>query len=317
MTTNEDLIRVAEKANKFLNSSINNHQRRLAEAISELEKNIINMAKEFKTTDGTLLGPRVNMKQAQKVHAQLKKLFNDTYGSAARRVSRGFNQAANYIQEELGELGIAADFTSVDMDIINTLKTSTWGTFNQFGLAAQEQMVDKMYGAILGKASFSTLVIAFQGILSGHKDARGRPMSMYANLYANDAIMNFHNSVRMKKAEDAGISLFLYYGNLIATSRDFCIRRVKKVFSKEVIDSWDETPWTGKSGPAYTNRGGYNCRHSWVPVKREWLKPGTEVYDKVGKGIGKKSKKDSKNMPMGSAERLSYCTGYGDSWREK
>ena len=41
------------------------------------------------------------------------------------------------------------------------------------------------------------------------------------------------------------------------------------------------------------------------------------MYDKVGKGIGKKSKKDSKNMPMGSAERLSYCTGYSDSWRSK
>jgi len=317
MTTPEIIDRVARRGNKFLNSSIDNHQRRLTEAIAELEKKIIDMTKEFKTTNGTLLGPRVNMKQAQKVHAQLKKLFQDTYGVEARAVTRGFNKAAKYIQNELGELSLASDFTSVDIGIMDALKTNTWGTFNQFGLAAQEQMVNKMYSAILGKSSFSTLVISFQGILSGHKDARGRPMSFYANLYANDAIMNFHNSVRMKKAEDAGINLFLYYGNLIATSRDFCIRRVEKVFSKEVIDSWDETPWVGKSGPAYTNRGGYNCRHSWVGVKRSWLKPGTEIYDKVGKGIGKKSKKDAKDMPMASAEGLSYCTGYGDSWREK
>jgi len=312
MPTPEDVIKVAESSNKFLASSIENHQRRLMEAINQLEKNIIDMVKEFKTTNGTLLGPRVNMKQAQRVHAQLKKLFDETYGVEARAVSSGFDQAVKYIKNELGELDIAADFTSVDMDIINTLKKNTWGTFNQFGLAAQERMVDQMYSAILGKASFSSLVTNFQGILSGHKDARGRPMSMYANLYANDAIMNFHNSVSMKKAEDAGIDLFLYYGNLIATSRQFCIDRVKKVFSKEVIDSWDDVDWGGKSGPAYRDRGGYNCRHHWVPVRKSWLKEDVEVIEDVN--WGKKKKKvvpDSKEFTISDKLKARIREEYG------
>ena len=292
MVAPEDFIKVADKGNEFLNSSIVNHQRRLTEAINQLEKNIIDQVKEFKTTNGTLLGPRINMKQAQKIHGQLNSMFAETYGKEARAVSTGFNKAAKYIQNELGELDLAAVFTSVDKDMIDTLKKSSWGTFNKFGLTAQEQMTDQMYNAIIGKAPFSTLVTNFQGILSGHKDARGRPMSTYANLYANDAIMNFHNSVHMKKAEDAGIKYFMYYGNLMTTSRDFCIQRIGKVYSKEVIDSWDYN-WGGKSGPAFTNRGGYNCRHRWVAVRKNWLDDSVEVFDNVevpAKKVVKKSR---------------------------
>lgn len=279
MPTIDDIMKIAENSDEFLNSSINNHQRRLADAIKQLEKNIIDQVKEFKTTDGTLLGPRVNMKQAQKVHAQLTKMFDETYGSAAREVVKGFNKSARYIKNEFKLLDIIVEFTSVDKDMIDILKKSTWGTFKKFGLQTQELLVDKMYNSIIGKVPFSTLVTDFRGILSGHKDVKGRPMTIYANLYANDATMNFHNSVHMKKATDAGMKYFLYYGNLMATSREFCIERVKKVFSKEVIDSWDETSWGGKSGPAFTNRGGYNCRHRWVAVRKNWLDEETEVID--------------------------------------
>ncbi|RLC68617.1 MAG: hypothetical protein DRH97_02555, partial [Chloroflexi bacterium] len=282
--TTPDIYSVADEGNEFLNSSIVNHQRRLTESIAELERNIINQVKEFKTTDGTLLGPRVNMKQAQKIHTRLKKMFDDTYGVEARQVVRGFNGAAKYIQNELSTLGVPATFTSVDKDMIGALKTSTWGTFNKFGLQTQEQLVDQMYNAVIGKTPFATLVTNVQGILSGHVDARGRSMSVYARLYANDSIMNFHNSVHMKKADDAGLKHFLYYGNLMNGSRDFCIQRVGKVFSREVIDSWD-FPWGGKSGPAYTNRGGYNCRHRWVAVKKKWVDKDVEIIDKVGQPI--------------------------------
>jgi len=274
---NDKLIQVAKDGNEFLNSSINNHQRRLTEAIQELERNIIDAVKEFKTSDGKLIGPRVNLKLANKIHTQLTKMFDETYGRAAREVVRGFTPAAKYIQREFKSLDLAADFTSVDKDMIKTLKRSTWGTFNQFGLNTQEQLVDSMYRNIVGKAPFSQLVVEFQGLLSGHRDARGRPMSTYAKLYANDAIMNFHNSVHMKKAEDLGIKYFLYYGDIIATSRDFCIDRVGKVFTKEVIDSWNDISWGGKSGPAFTNRGGYNCRHRWVATRRDWLDDDVEV----------------------------------------
>ena len=82
--------------------------------------------------------------------------------------------------------------------------------------------------------------------------------------------MNFHQEVQLFKAEDAGMDSFLYIGDIIATTRDFCRRRVGRVYTKAQIESWN-FPWAGKSGPALTHRGGYNCRHHWQPVRKEWL----------------------------------------------
>ena len=124
-----DVIKSAEKTDKFLESSIKHHKSRLLESIKTLENNIINMAADFKTTDGSLLGPRVNMKQAQKIHSKLTSMFDETYGKEAREVVKGFNKSANYIKKSFKDLDVAMDFTSVDKDMIKTLKKSIWGNF--------------------------------------------------------------------------------------------------------------------------------------------------------------------------------------------
>ena len=106
----------------------------------------------------------------------------------------------------------------------------------------------------------------------GHNDVRGRSMTMYAKGFAQDAIMNFHNQVNVKKGEDLGMTHFLYNGDLISASRPFCITRAGKTYSKQQILSWDKLSWKGKAGPAMSERGGYNCRHHWRPVRPEWIK---------------------------------------------
>ena len=271
MSDYPDYMGVGKGTDKFLESSIKHHKRRLLSAIKSLENNIIDMAADFKTTDGILLGPRVNMKQAQKVHARLTSLFDETYGAEARQVVKGFNPVIKRIKKDFKSLNVAMDYTSVDKDMIKTLKKNAWKNFQQFGLQTQEKLVDVMYNSILGKQSFSSMVNDFSGILSGHRSKKGRPMSAYAELYAHDAIMDFHNAVNIKKSEDLGFEYFLYYGNVMSTTRDFCRNRVGKVFSKEDIESWD-FKWAGKSGPALINRGGYNCRHHWRAVRKSWVK---------------------------------------------
>jgi len=267
MPTEKDILKAAKGTDEFLDSSIRHHRRRLLDSIKTLENNIIDMTKEFKSSNGSLMGPRVNMKQAQKMHSKLTSLFNETYGTEARQVVKGFTSSANYIKRNFKSLDVAMDFTSVDKDMIKALKKNTWKNFNQFGLQAQEKLVDVMYNSVVGKQPFSQMVNRFRGILSGFEDVRGRSMANYADLYAHDSIMDFHNTVNLKKSDDLGFKHFLYYGSAMTTTRDFCFRRIGKVFSKEAIESWN-FGWSGKSGPAMTNRGGYRCRHHWRPVRK-------------------------------------------------
>ena len=303
MPDTNDIKKAAVRTDKFLERNVLYHKRRLMSAIEELERSIINMVAEFKTSNGTLMGPKVNFKLAQKTHAQLSSLFKETYGVESREVVKGFNQSLKYIKKDFKSLDVVMDYTSVDKDMVKTLKTNALNNFAQFGDTARDQVADVMYTSVLGKTSYAVMVGQISGILTGHLDKRGRSMSQYADLYAHDAIMDFHNSVHLKKAEDLGFKYFLYYGNAMINTRDFCRRRIGKVFSKEEIESWD-FPWNGKSGPAMTNRGGYNCRHHWRPVRKNWVDEDKLKADLEEEAV--KSKKGDVPL-MTSADKLTPC----------
>jgi hypothetical protein len=63
---------------------------------------------------------------------------------------------------------------------------------------------------------------------------------------------------------------------VIKESRAWCRRHAGKVYTEEEIAKLDKQTWDGKSGPWRTHRGGYNCRHFWVPTRPEWV-AGSEI----------------------------------------
>jgi len=291
MPSRSKISRVLDEQNRFLMLSVKEDQAALLEAIEELERRILRMAQRRLEVDGAekLLGPKVNLKQAQQLHEELVREFESKYGKAAKSVVKGYTEVAEEILSSWSDLGIAAKYTGLDRDMMDTLRTSYYDEFMKFGKAAEQTMVRAMYDAVAGQSGFDALEQAISAALTGKLAKNGRPMSTYAGMFANDATMNFHNSVTLKKAADAGMDVFIYYGNVMATTRPFCSERVMKKFTRKEIDSWT-FPWAGKSGPAMTHRGGYNCRHHWVPVRPEWDTPADEEDSKPMTSVGRMGK---------------------------
>ena len=262
---------IAERQGSMLDRTISEHQELLRTALSKLEGRIIDRLQRFKTTDGKLLGPKTNLKQAQRVHADLAKLFEETYGEAVRTSMKGFPAVAKEIKKSWKDMDIEADFTGVDRDMIEALRTSTYNEFIEMGTSAQEAIAKTMYDYVASGAPFSELTKAVQGALTGHQDIRGRPMTSYVDTYAVDSVMNFNNAVSVGKAEAAGLEFFLYEGTAIEDSRDFCLERMGRIFSRAEIESWNDWDWQGKAGPPLEYRGGFNCRHTWQPCDPEWF----------------------------------------------
>jgi hypothetical protein len=288
-TPAEAIDAIAKAQKSFLLTSIQADRQNLLLSIKGLEERIIALAQKRLEVDGAdkLLGPKVNLKMAQKLHQDLIKEFDKRYGAAARSVVDGYEAVAKNIRKSWSDLNVAVKYTAVDQDMMETLKTSYYDEFKKFGLDAQNKMVRAMYDAVAGQSGFAVLADAISAALTGQRAKNGRPMSTYAKMFAHDATMNFHNAVTLKKADDAGIKNFLYYGNLMDTSRPFCIERAGKKFTKSKIESWT-FPWAGKSGPAMTHRGGYNCRHHWMPVRPEWVgkEPRMDPMRIVGRMLG-------------------------------
>lgn len=273
MPTINDIITSATEDDKFLESLASNHQSRLIGSIRSLRDKIHSSLNKLSTTSaGKLEGAKVNLKQSQKIHKRMVQLFESEYNQSVDSILGDFSAIEKTINRRYKDLNVSADFVSIDKDMLDALKSNIYSRYKEFGEDAQNKIAEAMYQSVATGQKQSTLVNAITGILTGKKDVRGRPMTAYAKGFAQDAVMNYQNQVTLAKGERAGFTHFLYFGDVIATSRPFCITRVGKVYTKRQIQAWDSLDWQGKSGSAWTERGGYNCRHQWRPVKKEWLK---------------------------------------------
>ena len=103
-------------------------------------------------------------------------------------------------------------------------------------------------------------------------DILGENMRKYSSQIAHDSIMQFDGQFTKYKGDEAGITSYKYTGTSITTTRDFCRRNLNRVFTEEEARSvWSGQSWAGKSGSdPFVNRGGYRCRHSFIPFDPEW-----------------------------------------------
>lgn len=263
---------VAERADKWLLNRQRKHISMVEKSIEQLQNKIINSVQSLSTDRGQLEGVRVNLKQAQKVHKDVERLFGDRFSRDMRRVVDDFSSVERLIESSYSYLGESAKFTGLDRATMDVLKDGFWRDYLAIGNQQKNRIIQGVYNNVIAGGEFSQLVGEIEQTLLGSNltGVTGRPLVQYARLYARDMIMNFHNEVNLRKAEEIKIKHFLYIGDIIATTRQFCKTRVGKYYTKNQIQSWTYR-WAGKSGPAFTHRGGWNCRHHWQPIRKEWL----------------------------------------------
>ena len=103
-------------------------------------------------------------------------------------------------------------------------------------------------------------------------DRAGNNLRRYASQIAHDSVMQFHGQFTVSKAKEAGLNHYRYTGTLVRDSRPFCVNMLNKTLTeKEIRDIWNSRGWAGKStGDPFILRGGYRCRHTWIPTDPEW-----------------------------------------------
>ena len=88
----------------------------------------------------------------------------------------------------------------------------------------------------------------------------------------DDVVGEFNGTFSKARAASKNIDMFEYVGGIMSTSRPFCISMVGSRLSEEDIQNiWDGEHWAGKEpGDPFVVRGGYNCRHYWVPIEESY-----------------------------------------------
>lgn len=85
-----------------------------------------------------------------------------------------------------------------------------------------------------------------------------------------DTVMKFDGAYTAGKAKRAGVQRWRYAGGVISETRPWCEEHTGQTYTTEEIEDLWTSSWAGKeSGDPFVVRGGYNCRHFWVPVEDE------------------------------------------------
>ena len=158
-------------------------------------------------------------------------------------------------------------------DMVSNIRSHINGVYKQSNIAEINELVDFINENKFDNAKKAQIEEAVRKLHTQYaSDRAGNNLRRYAGQIAHDSVMQFHGQFTVAKAKDAGLTHFRYTGTLVRDSRPFCRDMVNKTLTeKEIRDTWNNQGWQGKStGDPFIVRGGYRCRHTWIPTTPDW-----------------------------------------------
>jgi hypothetical protein len=158
-------------------------------------------------------------------------------------------------------------------DVVDTIRAKINGIYQQADTVKQQELVDFIQKQkIAGKTNTEDFKTAVDELKQTYSSTvTGDNLSAYSGQIVQDALMGFDGKFAKFRADELGLTKYIYYGSIIRDSRDFCVEHVNKVFTEEEARALWQREWQGKSGSdPFLDRGGYNCRHHWQPVDTDW-----------------------------------------------
>lgn len=241
----EELTRALERATSA-------HERRLLRAMESLRLRLTDALAGLPLRDGVLF----DLDAALALRAQIDGLVRDEYLTVIDDIIREYPDAVALTQEFMEQF---ADFR---------VPQSVIGQLQQFSFTGHEALADDFAEALYQQVYNNTLSgTPFSASLAELNNLLDSDLQRYSKTMLHDALFEFSSSVQQAAAAEAGITTFRYEGDTIESTRPFCQRHVGKEYTtEEIYEIWDDS-WQGKrSGDPFRVRGGYNCRHWWVPV---------------------------------------------------
>lgn len=248
---------------------IDKNEALLTATIKRLDKKISILVSELKVGNtGRITSTAINLRKALSMRKDIAKEFGRYYESA--RIATNYAPVGRELNIIFKEAGISGAITKTDKDILKVLSSDSFAQIMAVGDQYAASISNKIYSAVLVGDSVEDLTTEVSQLLVGGTDKAGRPMSAHAKTIATTGYREADSILLQKKGEDFDIEKWEYAGSLIKDSRPWCVDHVGQILTMEEIQEWGSRSWKGKkSGDPFVTRGGWNCRHRWLPVVGE------------------------------------------------
>ena len=158
-------------------------------------------------------------------------------------------------------------------DMVDNIRAHINGVYKSSNITEINELVDFINENKFNASMKSQVEEAVRKLHTQYaSDRAGNNLRRYAGQIAHDSVMQFHGQFTIRKAKDSGLTHFQYVGTLVRDSRPFCRNMLNRTLTEtEIRDIWSGQSWAGKStGDPFIVRGGYRCRHTFLPTDPEW-----------------------------------------------
>lgn len=242
----------SDELTRALEQATSAHERRLLLAMESLRLRLTDALANLPLRDGQLF----DLDAALALRTQIDGLVREEYLAVIDDIIREYPDAVALTQEFMEQF---AEFR---------VPQSVIGQLQQFSFTGHESLADDFAEALYQQVYNNTLSgTPFSASLDELNSLLTSDLQRYSGTMLHDALFEFSATLVAASAAEAGITTFRYEGDTIESTRPFCQRHVGKEYTTdEIYEIWDDT-WAGKrSGDPFRVRGGYNCRHWWVPI---------------------------------------------------
>ena len=276
-----EIVKQIDKAGSGFDSVIDEAQKRML-------KEVINLTKDLKTSNGQILPSVENLKLISKIKGALTKaVVNKDYKAGVSDLIKSFDtiqaEQLNYLNSISNKAPELQKYKLVkEMAIDNTVSQLT-----ESGIDANvtSKLKDMLTRAVTTNANYSDLLGEVREFLTDTDKSAGA-LSKYAKTYTNTALSQYVGQNNQLITEGSGAEWFRYVGSDIKTTREWCDKMTDKEWVhisefpeilKGHIDGhkceiYDKTklPKGMIEGTTVANLavncGGWNCKHNMYPV---------------------------------------------------
>ena len=160
-------------------------------------------------------------------------------------------------QERYRKIGLPEAFVSPNPTMIEVLIDAQRADYEFYGDEIAHTIQQSLRRSILGGQTIDQSVEVIEAALD---NAGLNPANAYT--IANSSLLDFAQRSQNVAATEAGAEWYAFLGPDDNVTRPFCQALLDKRFTIEQIDQLDN----GQIPDVFNSRGGWSCRHSWLPV---------------------------------------------------
>ena len=270
MSVSDTTIEAVASSIKKLDTVDDVMQKKLSGIIAILETRVQDLIDRiYVDAAGNIKGPVYTLKQVQKMQYDLIVAFQKEFGDKLGVVVEAQKKAEKIALQYFSTMEMTPLLSVPVQALVTQLRGGTVAGLEALSSATQAEIARELYISIASGTSKKDLRETIKSLLVGQKDKAGRPMAVHAGAFAQDSLMGYSAAINSEYAKEEGLDTFIYFGSLIKTSRDWCRKNAGKTFTRAEIDALNDEPqWQGRArGDVWITRGGYRCRHHWMPVR--------------------------------------------------